>query len=106
SFIFSIQRPPRSTLFPYTTLFRSVLYLDTCPGRCPPARNLRRGYTSRTCHCLGTICLVRTALLFRDQTSMESGLVASMRSSRPCTWRGFPKSRNTVACVATAHWHH
>src|SRR5258707_5890007 len=32
-----IRRPPRSTLFPYTTLFRSPAY--TCPaspaGRCP-----------------------------------------------------------------------
>src|SRR2546426_8863609 len=32
-----IRRPPRSTLFPYTTLFRSPLDLRT-PGRrsCPP----------------------------------------------------------------------
>src|SRR3712207_7780307 len=28
-----IRRPPRSTLFPYTTLFRSVLLLDLAPGR-------------------------------------------------------------------------
>src|SRR2546429_5977130 len=27
-----IRRPPRSTLFPYTTLFRSVLGRDTRPG--------------------------------------------------------------------------
>src|SRR2546427_5725249 len=26
-----IRRPPRSTLFPYTTLFRSTLALSTCP---------------------------------------------------------------------------
>src|SRR2546427_5687438 len=26
-----IRRPPRSTLFPYTTLFRSVLHLATAP---------------------------------------------------------------------------
>src|SRR5690349_23733102 len=30
-----IRRPPRSTLFPYTTLFRSLL-------RCPPERRQRR----------------------------------------------------------------
>src|SRR5207248_6927889 len=35
-----IRRPPRSTLFPYTTLFRSARDLD----RCTPARpNLRCG---------------------------------------------------------------
>src|SRR5260221_9697183 len=27
-----IRRPPRSTLFPYTTLFRSVPVLELCPG--------------------------------------------------------------------------
>src|SRR2546425_8811610 len=27
-----IRRPPRSTLFPYTTLFRSGLRLPTCPA--------------------------------------------------------------------------
>src|SRR3712207_9266506 len=28
-----IRRPPRSTLFPYTTLFRSVLFRDPSVGR-------------------------------------------------------------------------
>src|SRR5260370_26527037 len=28
-----IRRPPRSTLFPYTTLFRSVVFADTLDGR-------------------------------------------------------------------------
>src|SRR5690242_21461143 len=36
-----IRRPPRSTLFPYTTLFRSKLQADEpelrCPGRTPEA---------------------------------------------------------------------
>src|SRR3712207_8951848 len=27
-----IRRPPRSTLFPYTTLFRSLKYIDIKPG--------------------------------------------------------------------------
>src|SRR5437868_9864864 len=31
-----IRRPPRSTLFPYTTLFRSILCLP-CGGHHPPA---------------------------------------------------------------------
>src|SRR3712207_7028708 len=49
-----IRRPPRSTLFPYTTLFRSVLgvqcfsrQLPTQPqqnrGRCCPAAGVGRG---------------------------------------------------------------
>src|SRR2546430_9054337 len=35
-----IRRPPRSTLFPYTTLFRSTVH-DS--GRTPPAPERRRG---------------------------------------------------------------
>src|SRR5260370_25514871 len=35
-----IRRPPRSTLFPYTTLFRSVETLGS--GRCPRAAPDRR----------------------------------------------------------------
>src|SRR2546427_10809004 len=30
-----IRRPPRSTLFPYTTLFRSVLFGERIRDRCP-----------------------------------------------------------------------
>src|SRR3712207_8847407 len=33
-----IRRPPRSTLFPYTTLFRSCTWVSTSPGRSTPAR--------------------------------------------------------------------
>src|SRR5688572_30863604 len=37
-----IRRPPRSTLFPYTTLFRSVLVRGAAPGgdRCCRSRNV------------------------------------------------------------------
>src|SRR6266404_5207399 len=38
-FFLMIRRPPRSTLFPYTTLFRSCPYR----GRNRPAHDLRRG---------------------------------------------------------------
>src|SRR5258705_9020806 len=30
-----IRRPPRSTLFPYTTLFRSTRACPSCPGALP-----------------------------------------------------------------------
>src|SRR5215510_9911904 len=35
-----IRRPPRSTLFPYTTLFRSLVEIDD-PRRCQPDRVLQ-----------------------------------------------------------------
>src|SRR2546426_7027368 len=38
-----IRRPPRSTLFPYTTLFRSRDRAESRPARAPaPARRARR----------------------------------------------------------------
>src|SRR3712207_8095029 len=37
-----IRRPPRSTLFPYTTLFRSVGGRAPRPGRQRPGRHRRR----------------------------------------------------------------
>src|SRR5438046_3759228 len=36
-----IRRPPRSTLFPYTTLFRSWSAVAPAPHRCVAARCLR-----------------------------------------------------------------
>src|SRR2546430_7726784 len=51
-----IRRPPRSTLFPYTTLFRSRPPLMGCPDHKPPlkvcqAKGLeRRVRGSGTCH--------------------------------------------------------
>src|SRR6266699_4152332 len=36
-FFLMIRRPPRSTLFPYTTLFRSTSPVTDYPGTCPSA---------------------------------------------------------------------
>src|SRR5438067_8141657 len=41
-----IRRPPRSTLFPYTTLFRSLRF--RCHRRCLPRRPERSRNTRRT----------------------------------------------------------
>src|SRR5215475_15309081 len=37
-FFLMIRRPPRSTLFPYTTLFRSIVYPRQCWHRRPAMR--------------------------------------------------------------------
>src|SRR5690242_21098124 len=49
-----IRRPPRSTLFPYTTLFRSARYLQrTAKGRIPAAQkagpSIHRDQCDRNC---------------------------------------------------------
>src|SRR3712207_8425262 len=38
-----IRRPPRSTLFPYTTLFRSGSYMVQAPGRKPVIKRVEFG---------------------------------------------------------------
>src|SRR3712207_7557248 len=43
-----IRRPPRSTLFPYTTLFRSPYRRDGWPGRRRPRCLLRPARAPRT----------------------------------------------------------
>src|SRR6266542_5458421 len=52
-FFLMIRRPPRSTLFPYTTLFRSLRPLCRPPGRpgeCPPCRRDRKSTRLNSSH--------------------------------------------------------
>src|SRR5204863_8978919 len=42
-FFLMIRRPPRSTLFPYTTLFRSQGDREAGAARCEPPRPVSRG---------------------------------------------------------------
>src|SRR6478735_11438231 len=48
-FFLMIRRPPRSTLFPYTTLFRSGAHAGPAPcgcARCPRSRRRSEEHTS------------------------------------------------------------
>src|SRR5688572_31813861 len=47
-FFLMIRRPPRSTLFPYTTLFRSSPAPTSTAACCPPTRS------PRPCSCSGS----------------------------------------------------
>src|SRR3712207_9285535 len=46
-FFLMIRRPPRSTLFPYTTLFRSWRYLDEIDRRGGMVAAIADGYPQR-----------------------------------------------------------
>src|SRR5687768_18248588 len=69
-FFLIIRRPPRSTLFPYTTLFRSTVFRDESE-----ARHVRRAWLNREravfdwrkCHV--RIFWVNAHLLRRDRKS-------------------------------------
>src|SRR2546426_2691955 len=54
-----IRRPPRSTLFPYTTLFRSVSYVVHLPEQ----------FRSRRRPLLKEAALLRNPVTFRDRKS-------------------------------------
>src|SRR5256885_13309797 len=49
-----IRRPPRSTLFPYTTLFRSVHATDRLPAWLPARRTIGGFYVVRSLGSGGT----------------------------------------------------
>src|SRR6266571_1632567 len=53
-FFLMIRRPPRSTLFPYTTLFRAPRQCDACDGggapRSPPGRGDRKSTRLNSSH--------------------------------------------------------
>src|SRR5437773_10689509 len=52
-FFLMIRRPPRSTLFPYTTLFRSVAAPETRGARRAGKARLRLGSRSQASHARG-----------------------------------------------------
>src|SRR5256885_10855685 len=58
-----IRRPPRSTLFPYTTLFRSRCYLEDCQ------LYTRATYTGDGAH---RVFQVRESIMLGPRTSLRS----------------------------------
>src|SRR5256885_12238277 len=70
-----IRRPPRSTLFPYTTLFRSARIRQSaggrppeCPGRHPPAVGRRFRSEEHTSELQSPCNLVCRLLLEKKKT--------------------------------------
>src|SRR3989442_3031289 len=61
-----IRRPPRSTLFPYTTLFRSV-FGPACGGRQLPAAHAAFGQSGRRRRVALPVSLRRAAVLARSE---------------------------------------
>src|SRR5256885_3909982 len=67
-----IRRPPRSTLFPYTTLFRSIAH-DAFHRDVEPARQTRDVVRVR---------LARAVLDARERRSRDARLVRDRKSTR------------------------
>src|SRR5256886_2999272 len=77
-FFLMIRRPPRSTLFPYTTLFRSVFLIAACQIILLVERILVR---SRKTDGLKSVLPIIYLLLRISSKTSESFLVASDRKS-------------------------
>src|SRR3712207_1914991 len=103
-----IRRPPRSTLFPYTTLFRSVLCLpDKVPYTRRGNQNLARHYPSLPVaprdQRLGDNALERVGELGPDLMLLGGGKTSMTRSTvcgASWVWR-VPKTRWPVSAAVT-----
>src|SRR5437588_3164687 len=94
-----IRRPPRSTLFPYTTLFRSYQYLaangaDTCTGASglsvgPKDRKSTRLNSSHTVISYAVFCLKKKNTLQQMTiptfTSDQSTTTTVLTTGHDCT---------------------
>src|SRR2546430_9795375 len=94
-----IRRPPRSTLFPYTTLFRSPLVLDTALGQIRPdgARVLDRAILvgrseEHTSELQSQSNLVCRLLLEKKNTELGGFRCQDTRSPLPHTRLQYPGS--------------
>src|SRR2546426_11957982 len=67
-FFLMIRRPPRSTLFPYTTLFRS----DGLHDRIVITHRVPAKGESADLHALGSMCLTRSIRKDRKSTRLNS----------------------------------
>src|SRR5256885_7062425 len=93
-----IRRPPRSTLFPYTTLFRLQVHAATCAGSQAPARvRLRHAGRNRAGEhgvrlhgygMLAGIVLASTAFVYLGGTPRKSRDTAD--APRPDPYRAAP----------------
>src|SRR2546422_7196338 len=99
-FFLMIRRPPRSTLFPYTTLFRSLLGYTFAPGPCVNLTRCRRVRYSpsearseeHTSELQSRLHLVCRLLLEKKNTTCRGSCRATAGSTR----RSLRPSRATV----------
>src|SRR5690349_21886304 len=78
-----IRRPPRSTLFPYTTLFRSMLQ---------PANRFRRG-SSTTTKCMGSSSLRTRSEEHTSELQSRRDLVCRLLPEKK---NGAPRRRHSL----------
>src|SRR5256885_11384437 len=96
-----IRRPPRSTLFPYTTLFRSTRWIIPLPGWAQPARTPRahprsEEHTSE----LQSPCNLVCRLLLEKKKNQQH---TQHYDGRPCKSQSIDRSSAYVLATETMH---
>src|SRR6266436_5558902 len=97
-FFLMIRRPPRSTLFPYTTLFRSAAARDAAASRAGLSRRLREAHLAvrdlaRACRCAGADDQILGA--DHDRRDRACGADAPRSAEIPALAGAVGRDRNT-----------
>src|SRR5260370_19647756 len=93
-----IRRPPRSTLFPYTTLFRSLFFCAENCDRASRSRLFGSPYFSEGSHPrffgVGPLAVLELASLQSHQSSPQPKSAAPSKPSTPITRPPPPSARS------------
>src|SRR2546422_4595514 len=100
-----IRRPPRSTLFPYTTLFRSIRrrsrWSPTCRTRTSGGSIAADRSEEHTSELQSRLHLVCRLLLEKKKKRRGTRLASKEISAPQCTTEGLTFG---VACCSRTHW--
>src|SRR3989454_3850486 len=102
-FFLMIRRPPRSTLFPYTTLFRSLLHCDVRPERRATRRNPPMFRSILGFALFAALAFVALNIFFGILRSEEHTSELQSPCNLVCRLLLEKKKKNTNTCVVVNH---
>src|SRR2546430_11073557 len=95
-FFLMIRRPPRSTLFPYTTLFRSAIRPTDDPARRPAGRDRRPAPMARRHLRLSQRRPLRRSEEHTSELQSQSNLVCRLLLEKKTEYAPPPLSRQAM----------
>src|SRR3990167_7893386 len=102
-FFLMIRRPPRSTLFPYTTLFRSA----RCSSACASALSLNSAWPANSSSC-GLLGAPRSSSWVSSRVRLKSPFCSASTASKNsvcgCLGASFCSAAHCVPAAAASPW--